>query len=117
MYAIRSYYVIRDAVKEALGTRTVSYQGRPLDFEKPFTRLTMSDAIRKYAPEYWSNAQLRDREFLAGKLSELGVEFSPQAGWGALQLMLFETVAEKNLIAPTYVLDFPVEVSASYNFV
>jgi len=104
--------LIRDAVKEALGTRTLSYQGRPLDFEKPFTRLTMSDAIRKYAPEYWSNAQLRDREFLAGKLSELGVEFSPQAGWGALQLMLFETVAEKNLIAPTYVLDFPVEVSA-----
>jgi len=103
--------LIRHAAQSALGTLSVTYQGRPIEFGRPFTRLSMSDAIRKYAPEYWSNAQLRDRDFLAAKLSEHGVEFEPNAGWGALHLMLFETLAEKNLIEPTFIVDFPAEVS------
>jgi len=103
--------LIRHAAQAALGTMSVTYQGRPLDFGKPFAKLTMSDAIRKHAPEYWSNAQLRDRDFLAGKLTEQGVEFDAGAGWGALQLMLFETLAEKHLIEPTFIVDFPSEVS------
>jgi len=103
--------LIRHAAQAALGTMSVTYQGRPLDFGKPFAKLTMSDAIRKHAPEYWSNAQLRDRDFLAGKLTEQGVEFDAGAGWGALQLMLFETLAERHLIEPTFIVDFPSEVS------
>ncbi len=103
--------LLRHAAQSALGTASVSYQGRTLDFGKPFARLSMSDAIRKYAPEYWSNAQLHDRDFLAGKLTEFGVAFDDNAGWGALHLMLFETLAEKNLIEPTFIIDFPAEVS------
>jgi len=103
--------LIRHAAKSALGTMSITYQGRPIDFAKRFVRLTMSDAIRKYAPEYWSNAQLRDRDFLAAKLTQHSVEFEPNAGWGALHLMLFETLAEKNLVEPTFIVDFPAEVS------
>ena len=103
--------LVRHSAQEALGTTKVSYQGRDLDFGKPFARLTMSEAIRKYAPEYWSQAQLRDRNFLAAKLTERGVEFDANARWGALQLMLFEAMVEKNLIEPTFILEFPAEVS------
>jgi lysyl-tRNA synthetase class 2 len=71
----------------------------------------MSQAILKHAPEYWTKAQLRDRTFLAAKLTERGVAFDANAGWGALHLMLFETLAENQLIAPTYIIEFPAEVS------
>jgi lysyl-tRNA synthetase, class II len=103
--------LIRHAAQTALGTLSITYQGRSIEFGRPFARITMSDAIRKYAPEYWSNAQLRDRAFLAARLADHGVEFGSTAGWGALHLMLFETLAEKNLIEPTFILDFPSEVS------
>ena len=103
--------VLRRAAEAALGTGAVDYQGRRLDFTKRFTQLTMSQAIQKYAPEHWSDAQLRDRDFLADKLRGLGVEFGDDQGWGSLQLMLFETIAEKNLLEPTFIIDFPAEVS------
>ena len=103
--------IVRYAAKAALGTTKVSYQGREIDFGKHFARLTLTEAIQKHAPEHWTAAQLRDRDFLAGKLRGLGVEFGDDQGWGSLQLLLFETVAEKQLIEPTFILDYPAEVS------
>jgi lysyl-tRNA synthetase class 2 len=103
--------LVRLAAQEGVGTMQVSYQGREIDLEKPFTKLTMTNAIQRVAPGHWSPAQLRDREFLAARLTELGVAFTDDQGWGALQLLLFEAVAEKRLIEPTFVLDYPAEVS------
>jgi lysyl-tRNA synthetase, class II len=103
--------VIRHAVARSLPSQTVTYQGRAIDFGKPFARLTMSEAIRRHAPEKWTDAQLRERSFLAKKLSQHQVEFSDDQAWGALHLMLFETVAEKQLLEPTFIVDFPAEVS------
>jgi lysyl-tRNA synthetase class 2 len=103
--------VLRHAVQEALGKLDLGYQGRSIDFAKPFVRLPMAEAIQRYGSRDWSAAQLRDRSFLAARLREHGVEFDEGAGWGALQLMLFENVAEKQLIEPTFVVDFPAEVS------
>jgi lysyl-tRNA synthetase class 2 len=104
--------VIRFAVERSIGTGKVSYQGRAIDFSRPFARIRMAEAIQRYAqPEHWSAAQLRDRAFLASKLSERKVEFGNEQGWGALHLMLFEALAEKNLIEPTFIVDFPAEVS------
>ena len=54
---------------------------------------------------------MRDRAFLERTLRALKVETKSDQGWGALQLMLFETVAEKSLVQPTFVTDFPAEVS------
>jgi lysyl-tRNA synthetase class 2 len=77
------------------------------DFGKPFARIAIPDAIRKQGVE----GDLRDRAVLAKKLDALQVQHEKHQGWGALQLMLFEAVAEKHLIEPTFVTDFPAEVS------
>ena len=94
-------------VRAAAGNATVTYQGKQLDLGKPFARLPIPDAIRKQGIE----GDLRDRAFLAKKLDSMQIQHEKHQGWGALQLMLFETVAEKHLIEPTFVTDFPAEVS------
>ena len=94
-------------VRAAAGTPLLSYQGKQLDFGKPFARLSIADAIRQQGID----GDLRDRAFLSKTLTKLSVEHQTQQGWGALQLVLFETVAEKHLVQPTFVTDFPAEVS------
>ena len=94
-------------VRAAAGASTVLYQGKTLDFGKPFARLTIPHAIRQQGIE----GDLRDRVFLSKQLKKLNVEHTDRQGWGALQLMLFEALAEKHLIEPTFVTDFPAEVS------
>ncbi|MSQ64494.1 MAG: lysine--tRNA ligase [Betaproteobacteria bacterium] len=87
--------------------RAVSYKSDALDFEKPFARLPMPEALRRQGVE----GDLRDRSFLVSRLKTLGVEIQNSQGWGALQLMLFEALAEKHLVQPTFVTEFPAEVS------
>ncbi len=99
--------LVRAAAQAAGEKLIVKYQGKDLNLEKPFARIMISDAIRKSA----GAGDLRDRKYLSKKLKELGVEHKDSQGWGALQLMLFEAVAEKHLIEPTFILDFPAEVS------
>jgi lysyl-tRNA synthetase class 2 len=94
-------------VRAAADNATFTYQGKRIDLGKPFTRLSIPDAIRKQDVD----GDLRDRALLSKRLAALGVEHGKDQGWGALQLMLFEAVAEKHLIEPTFVTDFPAEVS------
>ncbi len=106
--------VIRQAAIDAHGTATLTYQGRELDLAKPFQRLTITGAIKKYAPEY-TDEQLGDIDFLRTALKKFGVKTDQaplaKAGIGALQLALFEETAESQLWEPTYIIDYPVEVS------
>lgn len=102
--------VIRQAVVDTYGTPVITYQGRELDFSKPFRRYTILEAISKYAPHYTSE-QLNDADFLRAELRKFGVKLLPTAGVGALQLALFEETAEAKLWEPTYIIDYPVEVS------
>ncbi len=102
--------VIRQAAIDAHGTAQLTYQGRDLDLSKPFERLTIVGAINKYAPQY-TNEQLQDANFLRAELKKFGVEPLASAGLGALQLSLFEETAESQLWNPTYIIDYPVEVS------
>ncbi|MBM3368689.1 MAG: lysine--tRNA ligase [Betaproteobacteria bacterium] len=92
---------------QAAGNLAVAYQGKTLDFGAPFERLPMTEAIRHQGVE----GDLRDRAFLSGRLKALGVAHEDAQGWGALQLMLFEALAEKHLVQPTFVTEFPAEVS------
>ena len=103
--------LVRHAAQAALGKSVFSYQERTIDAEKPFARLAMPEAIRKHGDPECRTADLRDRAFLAGKLDSLSIEYSKHQGWGALQLMLFEALAERHLIQPTFVTEFPAEVS------
>jgi lysyl-tRNA synthetase class 2 len=102
--------LLRHAARDALGTEVFQYQGRELDLSKPFARLTMVQAVRAQCPGY-SEAELNDAEWLKKKLTEMKVAVRPGLGLGALQLMMFEEVAEANLWDPTFIIDYPVEVS------
>jgi len=102
--------VIRQAAIDAHGTAKLTYQGRELDLSKPFERLTIVGAINKFAPQY-TDAQLHDASFLRTELKKFGVEPLGNAGIGSLQLALFEETAESQLWDPTYIIDYPVEVS------
>jgi lysyl-tRNA synthetase class 2 len=102
--------VIRQAAMDAHGTACLTYQGRELDLSKPFQRLTIVGAINKYAPHY-TNEQLHDASFIRAELKKFGVDPLSTWGLGALQLALFEETAEAQLWEPTYIIDYPVEVS------
>lgn len=102
--------LLRHAARDALGTEVFQYQGRELDLSKPFARLTMVQAVRAQCPGY-SEAELNDAEWLKKKLGEMKVVVKPGMGLGALQLLMFEEVAESQLWDPTFIIDYPVEVS------
>jgi lysyl-tRNA synthetase class 2 len=106
--------LIRQAAIDARGTAAITYQGRELDLGKPFDRLTISQAILKYAPQY-THEQLADAAFLRTELKKFGVDTTQpaflNAGVGALQLALFEETAESQLWNPTFIIDYAIEVS------
>ena len=102
--------LLREIAQKVLGTTLITYQGRELDFAKPFQRLTMVQAIQKYHPQFTSS-QLNDREFVIAELEDLKAKYKTQDGIGGLQLSLFEELAEAQLFEPTFIVDYPVEVS------
>ena len=102
--------LIRQAAIDAHGTPTLTYQERTIDFSKPFERMTILGAINKFAPHY-TDEQLNDTAFLRNEVQRFGVQLPKTAGLGALQLALFEETAETQLWDPTYIIDYPVEVS------
>jgi len=102
--------LFRYVAQNVLGTTTFTYQGRELDFAKPFERLTAVEAIRKYHPEY-TDAQLSDRAFLVAELEKAGASYHKHDGIGGLQLSLFEAKAEEFLFEPTFIIDYPAEAS------
>jgi lysyl-tRNA synthetase class 2 len=101
--------VLRHAARQATGSATLSYAGRPVDLAKPFARLTVTEALVQHAgltPE-----QASDAAFLHQRLKSLGEE--PPAHWSLaeLQFGLFEAAVEDRLWDPTFIIDYPVEVS------
>jgi lysyl-tRNA synthetase class 2 len=110
--------ILRQAAIDATGSAALQYQGRVLDLSPAFDRLTIVEAIVRYAPEYRAAleaGQLADADYLRSALRALKVDLQApalrSAGVGALQLALFEEVAESKLWNPTFILDYPVEVS------
>jgi lysyl-tRNA synthetase class 2 len=99
--------LVRHAAQAAVGKLSFSYQEKVIDVEKPFDRLPMPEAVRRQG----FDGDLRDRSSLARKLDSLSVKYENNHGWGALQLMLFETLSEKHLAQPTFVTEYPAEVS------
>ncbi len=102
--------ILRAAAQAACGTEQITYQGRPIDLSQPFARLTITEAIKKYRPEI-NDDVLNDRERIIAKLNELKISFRESDGLGGLQLTLFENTAESELWDPTYIVDYPAEVS------
>ncbi|MGV0975832.1 MAG: lysine--tRNA ligase [Azonexus sp.] len=102
--------LLRHAAREALGREVFHYQGRELDLSRPFHRMTMVEAVKHHCPQY-SDAQLADAGWLREQLVARKVEMKGSPGLGTLQLMFFEETAEAQLWEPTFIIDYPVEVS------
>ena len=116
--AYSNYHDLMDLTEEMLkrvvdrvcGTRKVTFGAHVIDFDS-WTRITMAEAIIKYADDPVRPENLKDREFVVRMLKTLHAEFNPKMPLGNLVGVLFETVAEKHLIQPTIVYEHPVELS------
>ena len=102
--------LLRTVAQQSIGSMKFTYQGTEIDLEKPFAKLTPEQAIMKYAPQY-TPENLKDEAFLRAELKRLGEPQPDWVGMGALVMGLFEAVAESKLIEPTFIIDYPVEIS------
>ncbi len=99
----------RHVANEVLGTTVISYGGVEMDLGKPFERITMVDAVKKYAGVDFSEIKTLDEARAAAK--EKGVEFEERHSKGDILNLFFEEFAEHHLVQPTFVTDHPVEIS------
>jgi lysyl-tRNA synthetase class 2 len=102
--------MFRDVAAHVHGTAKITYQGREMDLEKPFKRITIADAIKEYHPGV-TDETLQDRGALIAKLNEHKIAFRPEDSVYGLQLTLFENTVETQLFEPTFVTNYPAEVS------
>lgn len=102
--------IIRKCALESIGKLQFEYQGKLVDIEKPFDRLTITQAINKYNSEC-EIAKLNDRNYLVEQLEKLKIKVDKNASLGVLQLLLFEENTEQKLWQPTFITDYPVDVS------
>jgi lysyl-tRNA synthetase class 2 len=102
--------MFRDVAEKLLGTTRFNYGEHEIDFGKPFDRITMPQAVKKYCPEH-AGANLDDPATVRTLLQALHVATKPGQSLGELQLILFEECAEAKLIQPTFIIDYPAEVS------
>lgn len=99
----------RFVAQEVLGTTTITYKGVEMDLGKPFARITMVDAVKKYAGVDFD--QIHTLEEARAVAKEKGVEFERRHKKGDILNLFFEEFAEEHLVQPTFVLDHPVEIS------
>ena len=99
----------RHVAQEVLGTTRIVYNGVEMDLGKPFERITMVDAVKKYAGVDWNEVKTLEE---ARKLAdEHHVEYEEHHKKGDILSLFFEEFAEEHLIQPTFVMDHPIEIS------
>ncbi|RGZ01924.1 lysine--tRNA ligase [Clostridium sp. AM58-1XD] len=99
----------RFVAQEVLGTTTITYNGIEMDLGKPFERITMVDAVKKYSGVDFSVITTLEEARAAAK--EKGVEFEERHKKGDILNLFFEEFVEEHLVQPTFVMDHPVEIS------
>ncbi|HEX7382576.1 MAG TPA: lysine--tRNA ligase [Nevskiaceae bacterium] len=102
--------LVRDCALAVLGRTALSYQGRDYDLDKPFARVTMAAAVVAANPQL-DRGRLRDREYLAAALRKRGGHVPDGAGAGKLLAEFFEQSVEASLHDPTFVTEYPTEIS------
>lgn len=99
----------RHVAMEVLGTTTLSYGGVEMDLSKPFERITMVDAVKKYSGVDFGNIHTLEEARKAA--DEHHIEYEDRHKKGDILNLFFEEFAEEHLIQPTFVMDHPVEIS------
>lgn len=102
--------LFRGIANDVIGSTTITYQGVEYDLAKPFDRLTVEEAIIKYTPQA-DPTKLRDRDHLLALCNELEIPVKDIYGEGKLQIEIFEKTAEHLLDQPTFITDYPAEIS------
>ena len=99
----------RFVAQEVLGTTQIVYKGIPMDLGKPFERITMVDAVKKYAGVDWNEVKTLEQARELAK--EHNLEFEERHKKGDILNLFFEEYVEEHLLQPTFVMDHPVEIS------
>lgn len=99
----------RHVAQEVLGTTVIEYNGVQMDLGKPFERITMVDAVKKYSGVDWNEVETLEQARALAK--EHHVEFEERHKKGDILALFFEEFAEEHLIQPTFVMDHPIEIS------
>jgi len=99
----------RFVAQEVLGTTKISYNGVEMDLGKPFERITMVDAVKKYSGVDFNEIHTLEEARAAAK--EKHVEFEERHKKGDILNLFFEAFVEEHLIQPTFVMDHPIEIS------
>ncbi|EYU15924.1 MULTISPECIES: lysine--tRNA ligase [Photorhabdus] len=102
--------LFRTLTQNILGNTLVKYGEQEFDFGKPFAQMTMKEAICKYRPET-NMADLDDMDKAVAIAESLGIEVEKGWGLGRVQCEIFEETAESHLIQPTFITEYPAEVS------
>ena len=99
----------RHVAQEVLGTTKIVYKGIEMDLGEPFERITMVDAVKKYAGVDWNEVETLEQARELAK--EHNVEFEERHKKGDILNLFFEEYVEEHLLQPTFVMDHPVEIS------
>ena len=99
----------RHVAQEVLGTTTIVYNGIEMDLGKPFERITMVDAVKKYAGVDFNEIHTLEEARAVAK--EKGVEYEERHKKGDILNLFFEAFVEEHLIQPTFLMDHPIEIS------
>ena len=99
----------RHVAQEVLGTTTITYQGIEMDLGKPFERITMVDAVKKYSGVDFHEIHTLEEARVAAK--EHHIEYEERHKKGDILNLFFEEFVEEHLVQPTFVMDHPIEIS------
>lgn len=102
--------LLRYIADRVCGSRTIVYQGRDYDFDKPFTRMSVFESILHYNPEITAE-QLSDIDGARAIAESLGISMKARWGLGKIQIEIFEETVEALLDDPTFITEYPTEVS------
>ncbi|MGI9202981.1 MAG: lysine--tRNA ligase [Woeseiaceae bacterium] len=102
--------LLKGMSESVLGTSEVTYQGETFNFSKPFERMTVEEVIMKFNTAI-DRSRIRERDYLVDVASKLGIKIEDNYDSGKLQIEIFEKTGEEELRQPTFVTQYPTEVS------
>ncbi|HER19861.1 MAG TPA: lysine--tRNA ligase, partial [Chromatiales bacterium] len=102
--------LLRQCAQEVHGGTTIEYQGDTFEFGKPFERLTVREAILRHNPDFTA-ADIDDLDRAKAVAEKLGIPLKASYGLGKVQIEIFEKTAEHKLHDPTFITEYPAEVS------
>ncbi len=102
--------LMRYLAKEVLGTMTITYQGESYNLANPFNRMSVKEAILQQNPSF-AHENYNNLDYIRSFAEKLGITLQPHYGIGKIQFEIFEKTVEHTLKEPTFITEYPIEVS------